>query len=163
MILLIILFFVIGIIAIMFEAVLPFGISAVFGFAIIALSGYIAYMEFGLNLAILYCIIALVVALLVTRMVMRSGLRWMTLAPPRPRPADSNPAAAPVEEPVIGDHAVVVAPLRPTGTIEVRGQRLAARSISPEIELAKGRVVRLTAKDSIYWVVEALPDESEAP
>lgn len=155
MILLIILFFIIGILAIIFEAILPFGISATFGFLIIALSGYLAYMEFGLNLAILYCIIAFVVAIVVTRMVMRSGLKWMTLAPPK-TPA-ASPAAAPSEpEPSIGDEAEVVAPLRPTGTIEVHGQRLAARSVSPEVEVPVGARVRLDSRDSIYWVVEVV-------
>lgn len=155
MILLIILFFIIGILAIVFEAVLPFGISATFGFLIIALSGYLAYMEFGLNLAILYCIIAFIVAIVVTRMVMRSGLKWMTLAPPK-KPAASPVAAPAGPEPAIGDEAEVVAPLRPTGAIEVHGQRLAARSVSPEIEVPVGARVRLTSRDSIYWVVETV-------
>lgn len=155
MILLIILFFIIGILAIVFEAVLPFGISAAFGFAIIALSGYLAYMEFGLNLAILYCIIAFIVAIVVTRMVMRSGLKWMTLAPPKKSAA---PPVAPPSgpQPSIGDEARVVAPLRPTGAVEIHGQRVAARSISPEVEVPIGTRVRLASRDSIYWVVEVI-------
>lgn len=162
MILLIILFFIIGILAIIFEAILPFGISATFGFLIIAASGYIAYMEFGLNLAILYCIIAFIVAIVVTRMVMRSGLKWMTLAPPK-KPAESPVAAPAGPEPQLGDEAVVVAPLRPTGTIEVHGQRLAARSESPEIEVPIGATVRLASRDSIYWVVEQVADAAGEP
>lgn len=159
MILLIILFFVVGIVAIMFEAVLPFGIAAIFGFSIIALSVYIAYVEFGLNLAILYCMMALSVALLVTRLMVRSGLKFMTLSPPHPAgAAKSTPAAqAAPPEPRAGDPALVVAPLRPTGTIEIGGRRLAARSVSPEVEFAIGARVRLLSRDSIYWVVEADP------
>lgn len=157
MILLIILFFVVGIVAIMFEAVLPFGVAAAFGFLIIAVSVYVTYVEFGLNLAILYCMMALAVALLVTRLVIRSGLKWMTLNPPKPAGAAraaSPPAGAASPEPRVGDAALVVAPLRPTGTIEIGGRRLAARSVSPEVEFPIGARVRLVSRDSIYWVVE---------
>jgi membrane-bound ClpP family serine protease len=154
LILLLIVFFVIGLIAIMLEAVLPYGISAAFGFALIAISGYLAYMEFGVTLAILYCLIALTTAVLVTRLVMRSGLNWMTLPPPKAGEPRAAPAPTPAVEPRPGDIARVVAPLRPTGTIDVGGRRVAARCEQPELEFAAGARVRLIERDSIYWVVE---------
>lgn len=154
MILLIILFFVVGIVAIMFETLLPFGISAIFGFALIGASAYVAYLEFGINLAILYCLMSLSVAFLVTRLVFRSGLRWLTLKPPRPETPAAGVAPVSEADPRPGDAARVVAPLRPTGTVDCQGRRMPARCVLPEQEIPIGAEVRLVSKDSIYWIVE---------
>lgn len=163
MIILIIILFVVGLIAILLEAVMPFGISAIAGILAIGFSGYLAIDQYGLKLGAIYCLIAAGIAVVVVRFAVKSGLDLMTLSPPgRSRKkgaetADRQPEALPF--PSIGEIAKVVQPLRPTGTIEWEGQRLPARATLPEHEYSAGTLVRIDGKDSIFWVVGELPAE----
>lgn len=164
MIILITLLFITGIFAILLEAVLPFGISATVGLLIIAGSGYGAVYEFGWTRGLLYCILALTVAIVVTRLTLRSGLRAMRLAPPPPRKVAPGSAAARSQEPAVdpqaGERAVVVQPLRPIGTIEWKGHRLPAKSHHPEHITQAGTAVTISGKDSVYWIVEEIEEET---
>lgn len=163
MIILIIFLFVVGLIAILLEAVLPMGISAIVGILAITFSGYLAFDQYGFKLGAIYCLIAAGIAVVVVRFAVKSGLDLMTLSPPgRSRkkgadPEDRAPEALPF--PSIGEVAEVVQPLRPTGTIEWEGQRLPARASLPEHEYSVGTLVRIEGKDSIFWVVGKLESE----
>jgi membrane-bound ClpP family serine protease len=156
MIFLIGILFLLGIFAIFFEAVLPFGVSAVFGFLVIFFSGYLAVTTYGPALGALYCVIATVAALVVARLAIRSGLSWLALKPKILRDPGRN-ALAPSREPALGDRARVVQPLRPTGAIQWEGQRLSARALQLEREISIGAEVVIRGKDSIFWLVEEPP------
>ncbi len=163
MIILITLLFITGIFAIVLEAVLPFGISATAGLLIIAGSGYAAVYQFGWTLGMLYCILAFAIAVVATRLTMRSGLRAMRLVPPPAKKTDPSSAAAQSQglevEPEAGERAVVVQPLRPIGTIEWKGHRLPAKSHHPEHVTQAGTAVTISGKDSVYWIVEEIKEE----
>jgi membrane-bound ClpP family serine protease len=159
MIFLIFLLLFVGLLAVVMEAVLPFGISLILGFGLIIGSGWLAIEEFGMAMGITYCLMALAASIILLRITIRSGLDWMRLNPPHPSP--STPAVQGAREtatsqaqPHMGDWAQVVQPLRPTGTIEWRSQRFAARSLHVEKEIPIGRDVVIRGQDSIYLLVE---------
>lgn len=152
--LIIVLLFVLGVFAIVLETVLPFGLSATAGFAMIALSGYLAFHEYSPAVASMYCLLALGLSLVLARVAFVNGVKILSLTPPAPRTSDgANGQDRPT--PGVGDTAIVVQPLRPTGTIEWQGQRLPARSALVEREISAGKSVRISGRDSVYWLAEA--------
>ena len=157
MIILIIILFIFGLIAILLEAVVPFGISAILGVGAIAFSGYLAFDHFGFAQGVIYCVIAAGIAGILVRFAVKSGLSIMTLSPPGRAGKKGNRGAGGESTeagvPKMGEMAKVVQPLRPTGTIEWEGQRLPARASLPEFEYPVGTLVRIEGKDSIFWTV----------
>ncbi|MBI3735263.1 hypothetical protein HY256_01975 [Candidatus Sumerlaeota bacterium] len=163
MVLLVILLFVIGFFLIFFEALVPHGISVFPGIILVLLSGYLAIAEFGWAVGMIYCLMALAIALVLVRLTIRSGIRALRLQPPKRKPPASPAPGLNDEEapagPNIGDRAKVVQPLRPTGTIEWNGKRFPARTISPERESPAGTQVQIKGRDAAYLVVEEIvPD-----
>jgi membrane-bound ClpP family serine protease len=153
MILIIILLFMFGLIAILLEALLPYGISAAVGFILMGISAWLAYQEAGPSLGTLYLFISFSVSAILLRVITRYGLRAMTLRPPKPL-TDPASETRDDEQPTIGSFATVIQPLRPTGAIEWKGRRYAARSLVPETETPVGARVILRRRDSTFWVVE---------
>lgn len=158
MVLIIILLFIIGVFAILAEAFLPFGISAVLGFLVIGLSCYLAFTEFEPALAAIYCVMALLVAIITARVVVTSGLEWLKLRSPWPGRLAKRSSPSAKEDPPLGAEAVVIQPLRPTGTIEWRERRLPARTLRTERETPMGAKVRIRGRDSTFWLVEEIAD-----
>lgn len=173
MVFVILLLFIVGIVAILMETVLPYGVSATIGGIAIVGSFYLAFTNFPVPLAMIYCFAALVVAAIIVRFAVKMGFRRMTLAPPSASEEDGPVvgADAPLDElPEAGDFAEVVQPLRPTGTIRWKGQRLPAKSVQTEKEVPKGAKVRIEGLDSIFWQVreieagdETTTDADESP
>lgn len=161
MVFLILVLFIVGIVAILMEAVLPYGVSAAIGSIAIVASFYLAFTNFPVPLAMIYCLAALVVAVVIVRFAIKMGFSRMTLAPPPPSEEDGpvvRSDAPPAELPEVGDIAEVVQPLRPTGTIRWKGQRLSAKSVQTEKEVPKGARVRIEGLDSIFWQVREITD-----
>jgi membrane-bound ClpP family serine protease len=149
---LIVFLFVVGVFAIMMETIAPFGIAAAIGLLIIGASGWLAVAEFGPALGLLYCIFALVVAVVTARFSVRGGLIVMTLRPPRSTAGDESdkpPDEAELHGPAVGQTVVVVQPLRPTGSILWEGRRLPARTSQAEIAIPSGARAVVRAKESI--------------
>lgn len=162
MVIIIFALFFLGCLALVLEVLLPFAISATLGLILIGLSCYLAFRVGSPTTGVLYTSMALIISLLLTRTTVRSSLRWMKLGPPK----KTNVPLAPPEEkrPRLGDLARVVQPLRPTGSVEWNGRRLAARSLSPERESPIGQMVRIQGQDSIFLLVEEVPESSgESP
>jgi len=160
MILVVILLLIAGVFAVAAEAVLPFGISAGLGILAILVSAYLAYQEYGAGVAALYLIMALAAALILLRLVTKSGLEWLALRPPPKREGGAAPSAGADEEPPMGATATVVQVLRPTGSIQWEGHRYPARSLEPERASPPGSRVRIVGRDSIYFLVEEIPPET---
>jgi membrane-bound ClpP family serine protease len=137
---------------------LPHGLSYILGLTVIGISGFVCIKEYGWGLGSLYLTIALVVSVLVGVSLFRSGIRWLSLAPPKPAKAQARPDEP--SDPPLGELVQVVQPLHPTGTVLWQGRRLPARSLRAERESAVGEAVAVRGRDSIYLLVE--PAESDA-
>ncbi len=163
MILVVFLLFFLGCIAIVLEVILPFAISATLGLLLIGLSCYIAFKETSFMTGLLYTFMALVASLILTRSTVRSSMRLLNLKPPK-KPAQAVIAETGSDQrpdrPRLGDLARVVQPLRPTGSVEWEGRRIAARSLRPEHEVPVGRTVRIEGQDSTFLLVE---EQDESP
>ena len=159
MILLIFALFIVGMLAILLEAVLPYGISAILGALMIGFSIYLAYDNYGLALAAFYSFAALVLSILLLRWVLQRGVQAFSLKSPvgfsSRKESPPPPAAAKAK---MGDLAVTVQPLRPTGSIEFQETRHNAMYLYPEREIPVGARVRIRGRDSIYYLVEEEPE-----
>ena len=151
---LIVLLFSLGVLAILLEVTLPYGIAATLGGILILFSGYLAIVQYGAVIGSFYCVVAATVAFFVARLTIKSGLKRLTLRPTVGRRTDPSQTSVASVNPPMDAAAEVVQPLRPTGTIEWSDHRLPARSLHPEKEIPIGAEVRIKGKDSIYWLVE---------
>ncbi len=167
MILLVFLLIFVGVFALFLEAALPHGLSFLIGFGLISLAAYLSYQDVGVVMAVLYCFAGIAVSSFLSYKIFRTSLRQFALSPPKKKTGqDSNLSQSQgLDEsertPQIGDAARVVQPLRPTGSVEWEGRRLAARANSPEKEIPAGATVRIRGKDSSFYVVEEPRDETE--
>jgi membrane-bound ClpP family serine protease len=156
MIILIFLLFIVGMILIIIEMITPHGISAFVGAGLIIFSCYLAVQRFGVEAGILYSVMAFGLASAISWLVLKNGINFLRLPPPR---KSKNPTPPPgptasTADPAVGDILRVVQPLRPTGTVEWNGRRFAARAINPHEEYGVGEAVVLRDRDSIYLIVE---------
>jgi membrane-bound ClpP family serine protease len=143
-----------GVMMILLEILTPHGIAAVCGFAVVVVSAFLCIYFEGWQTGLLYTCFALVLASFCSMHALRAGVKFMAL---KPTPDPNSPSAAPAQPqpvPELGALATVVQTLRPTGTIEWQGRRFAARTLSPELELARGAQVTIRDRDSIYYLVE---------
>lgn len=159
MIFLIFLMFILGMVMIVIETLTPFGISAALGIALIVGSCYLAVHNFGAEAGTMYSLMAFVISSGLAYFMMRNGIKFLRLNPPKRTKTSEVAARADTSEPAPGDLARVVQPLRPTGTVEWNGRRFAARSINVQDELAVGDQVVVREKDSIYFIVERAPTD----
>jgi membrane-bound ClpP family serine protease len=158
MVLVIILLFALGLVAFILEIVLPFGISAVVGLVLMGVAGYLSIHEFGPGRGSIYLIMAAGVSAAIVWVGVVWSRRYSQLKPlPRKtRPEDLESTA---KEPALGDAAVVVQPLRPTGTIEWQGRQLMARTLRVERIVEPGATVLIRGRDSTFWIVDERPAE----
>lgn len=151
---------VIGLCAIVLEVVLPFGISAIIGAALIILSGWLAINELGPTMGLAYCVLVLAISVYVMRMVLKAGAKAMVLMPP-----DSKSAGKSAEElqpdPKAGDIVTVAQVLRPTGSVEFHGRRFPARMVFIEQVVMPGESVRVRGRDSTFFLVEQIEPPAE--
>lgn len=163
MVVLIFLFFIVGLLSIILETVTPHGISGIIGFALVIFSCYLAIQLYGMQLGLIYCAMALTIAVIVARFALVQGVQWMDLKPPARKGAQAAKAESPTE-PRAGETARVIQPLRPTGTIEWQGRRFPARTLYPEREVPIGAEVVVRSKDSVFLLCEeSAPPAGESP
>lgn len=147
-------FILIGIVLIAIEGFTPHGVCGALGCAIIAVSCLLNIRSAGVVTGTLFSVFAVsgsigVIFTLIQLFVLKGDRKVR----------HSNPVGSPEAgeaSPALLDLGVVVKPLRPTGEIEWRGRRLPARSLDLGREVGVGRVVRIRAKDSSYYVVDAV-------
>jgi membrane-bound ClpP family serine protease len=134
-----------GLVLILLEVLLPYGISFIAGVFVIGVAVYKLYQEDPRSgMALL--MVALPVAGGLAWYVFRSGIRLVSLEPPA---ADPTPAGPPD-----GASVTVSQTLRPTGTVTWEKGRYAARTVQIETEIPAGRRVRVVGRESIYLLVK---------
>lgn len=162
---LIVLLLFIGIILIILEAVVPHGLSVLAGVGVIAVSVFLCYREYGVQLGTIYLVISLLLSFSAAFVMLKSSIRLLALQPSEERERESEsgeePKAPASNEPLVGEWLRVTQPLRPTGTVEWRGRRYPARSLRPELEIPVGARVRLHDHDSVYLLVDLGEDDGK--
>lgn len=143
----------VGLVLIMLESVLPYGISAILGLLFIIWGGVKAIEEFGPHLGAIFMTLALGMGMALAFLSARWGKNLMTLQPPRRKKEKED------EAPANGERVEVVQPLHPTGTVKWRGHRFSARLVELECEADEGLEVVVCGRDSIYLLVE-LPGDA---
>lgn len=153
MFLAIVLLLFIGILLLVLEIVVPFGLSFIAGLGVIGFSTYLCFQYFPPGLATLYLIGAIIASGACAYYIYRSGIRWTALSPPRSFRAKQAQASQAQERPQVGEIIKVIQPLRPTGTVLWRNHRFPARSLQPECETEVDALVEVKGYDSIYLLV----------
>ena len=149
-----------GILMILLEILTPHGIAAICGFTVIAISSALCVYHEGWQTGLLYMIVALGLASFCSMHALRTGVKLLALKPVRDPGAPAPPPEKAPATPSLGEQAVVVQPLHPTGTIEWQGRRFAARTLNIEMELGRGETVLIRDRDSIYYLVERAGSDS---
>lgn len=162
MVILIIVLFIAGMFALVLEAILPFGISAIIGILLMGVAGYLAFEEFGPGRASIYLLLATGASIALLRIVAVWGNQRMALTPMARRTPPPPTPTGPTE-PAVGELVRVVQPLRPTGSIEWNERRFSARIIRQEIEVPSGASVVVRGRDSIFFLVDLAPETQPAP
>jgi membrane-bound ClpP family serine protease len=152
---------IIGIVLILLESVLPFGISMIIGAAVIMFSWYLSWMmnegkDAQLPLTVMYILISTSLAGLTVFFSMKAGIRSMTLDAPDEDAVREDDRS---HWPGTGQVVEVTQTLRPTGTIRWQDERLPARTVQTEKEFRIGDKVRVCGKDSVYLLVEENREE----
>lgn len=159
---LIVLLLFIGIILIILEAVVPHGLSVIAGVGVIAVSVYLCFKSYGMQLGTIYLVISLLLSFSAAFVMFKSSIRFLALHPWDEREREAGePKPAEATEPLLGEWLRVTQPLRPTGTVEWRGRRYPARSLRPELEIPVGARVRLHDHDSVYLLVDLGEDDGK--
>ena len=153
---------IIGIILILLEAVVPFGLSIISGGVIIAASAWLCFHEYGPVGGGFYLAVSLAFSIGAAVWCFRSGLSWLALKPPETSAKGQKTQAPRNAMPRQGDRGRVLQPLHPTGSIMCGGQRWAARTLNPEQELGVGCEVVIQGVDSIYLLVEPCGDNAKS-
>lgn len=163
---LILVLMLLGLTLIVLEAVLPFGISLIVGALVMGFSVYLCFETYGPAAGVLYSLVALSLSIAAIYFILRQGFSVLGLKPPPPDPRPEGHSQEEEAGPPDGEVVEVVQVLRPTGTVEWRDHRYAARSLSPEQEIRRGSRVRVEGRDSIYLLVElveAAPEPDPGP
>ena len=138
------------------EAFMPgFGVAGFFGIVLDVLAVYSAWAYHGTTFALIATILILLVVTAVIWIAYRSAMKGrLSKGPLVLKDAESaeNEKAANTLSAFVGQQAVTVTSLRPAGTVEVNGQRLAASSGSDFIE--RGKPVRITGTEGDHVVVQ---------
>ncbi len=147
---LVVVLLLLGLILIALEAALPYGVSAIIGLLMLALSIYYSFLIWGPAHGMLVLILVIPAVTGVLWLAIRHGKSAMALKPAE----DEPPPEVDPERPPLGQVLEVVQPLRPTGSVRWQGRLLAARSLRQELRLDAGREVVVRGHDSIYVLVE---------
>ncbi|MBN1865971.1 hypothetical protein JW916_01645 [Candidatus Sumerlaeota bacterium] len=149
MLLLIVALLLVGLILIVVESFLPFGITGIVGGLIVAASAYLCIQEYGWGAGIAYLAVCAILAASVAILSFLGISRRLRLPPPE---ADSSANRAERNE-RIGARGIVTKTLNPTGYVNVLGRRCSARCEMSHIEIPRGASVVVTGTDGPYLIV----------
>lgn len=149
----IVLLLIVGLLLIVIEAVLPGWVAGTVGALAVLVSAALCYSQYGSQVGTIYLVASVVLTVGVAFAAFQFVTKHLAIKPSRPgvSPAEPRPGA----------QGVAMAPLRPTGTIEVAGRRYQARCESSEQRIEIGGAVTVVGRDSTFLVVRA--NSAEGP
>jgi membrane-bound ClpP family serine protease len=145
----------VGFVVMFLEVLLPYGISFTVGLGIVALAVTLMFRHDPQTGALLL-ILALPTAGIAAWWIFRFGIKLAVLGPPKPGSAVVPDGG----DPENGADVSVCQTLRPTGAILWNHKRLAARTVQVERELGVGAQVRVVGRESIFLLVEPIPENA---
>ena len=152
-----ILFFLAGFGLLLAEAFMPgIGIAGVLGVVLEVLAIYSVWQQYGLEPALIFTLVVLVLIGLTVffsyRSAMKGRLSKSDLVLKDAQHPDSDQARKALS-PFIGREGVVATPLRPAGQIEIDGRRVSAASGGEFLE--KGTRIRVTGTEGDHVLVRS--------
>jgi len=141
-----------GLLLLLLEAILPGGIVGLIGCALIGLSVFLCFSEYGWIMGSVYLVLSIVIAATVGLGSFVYAMNRFALTPPEPEDKDA-------QDPYVGHIGEVETSLDPTGYVLLNKRRYPARSEFTEREISKGRKVVVVRMDSTYLVVRPADHE----
>lgn len=139
-----------GLVLLFIEGVVPGGILGTLGALAILFSAYLIGNEYGFTIGAIYLIVSAVAAFVLAIWSFQFFAKRMGLSPEKGKAADADKHRS-----QIGKSATVVAPCRPTGTVEIDGERFSAQANESHTVIAKGTDVRVVGVNGNQLVVES--------